>query len=374
MVVRHIAGDFHAEIKNVTYAIFLTLAMRPVGALLFGLAADRYGRRPALMASILFYATMELSTAFAPTLGWFFVLRALFGIGMGGEWGVGASLAMESVPAQTRGVLSGVLQQGYPVGYLLAAFAYKAIFPHFGWRGMFIAGFAPALVVLFIRAGVVESPVWLAQRPPHSPSAPGIGATICANWKLFLYMVALMTAFNFFSHGTQDLYPSAFLENQRRLPDETAGTITIIYNLGALLGGISFGLFSQRLGRRRAIVIASLLALPMIPLWIGATSATGLALGAFLMQFAVQGAWGVVPAHLNELSPAAVRATFPGFTYQLGNLFASGNATLQATLAASHGGNYGFALGWVVGVVAIVLSLVAWLGPEARDAALTTDK
>ena len=242
MVVRHIAGDFHAEIKDVTYAIFLTLAMRPIGALIFGLAADRYGRRPALMASILFYATMELSTAFAPTLGWFFVLRALFGIGMGGEWGVGASLAMESVPAQTRGVLSGVLQQGYPVGYLLAAFAYKTIFPHFGWRGMFIAGFAPALVVLFIRAGVKESPVWLAQHaqrgPSTGPAAPGIGATICANWKLFLYMVALMTAFNFFSHGTQDLYPSAFLEKQRHLPDETAGTITIIYNLGALLGGI----------------------------------------------------------------------------------------------------------------------------------------
>jgi SHS family lactate transporter-like MFS transporter len=377
MVVRHIAGDFHAEIKDVTYAIFLTLAMRPIGALLFGLAADRYGRRPALMASILFYATMELSTAFAPTLGWFFVLRALFGVGMGGEWGVGASLAMESVPAQTRGVLSGVLQQGYPVGYLLAALAYKIIFPHFGWRGMFIAGFAPALVVLFIRAGVKESPVWLAQRaqrgPSTGPAAPGIGATIFANWKLFLYMVALMTAFNFFSHGTQDLYPSAFLEKQRHLPDETAGTIVILYNLGALLGGISFGMFSQRLGRRRAIVMASLLALPMIPLWIGATSATGLALGAFFMQFAVQGAWGVVPAHLNELSPAAVRGTFPGFTYQLGNLFASGNATLQASLAARHGGNYGFALGWVVGVVAIVLALVAWLGPEARDASLTAN-
>ena len=378
MVVRHIAGDFHTEIKGVTYAIFLTLAMRPIGALVFGLAADRYGRRPVLMASILFYATMELSSAFAPTLGSLLVLRALFGIGMGGEWGVGASLAMESVPAQTRGVLSGILQQGYPVGYLLAALAYKTIFPHFGWRGMFIAGFVPALVVLFIRAGVEESPVWLAQQAKRNqstgPAAPGIGAVICANWKLFFYMVALMTAFNFFSHGTQDLYPSAFLENQRHLPNANVGTIVIIYNLGALLGGILFGLFSQRIGRRHAIIIASLLALPVIPLWLGATSAAGLALGAFLMQFAVQGAWGVVPAHLNELSPAAVRGTFPGFTYQLGNLLASGNAILQARLAVSHGGNYAFAMGWVVGVVAIVLALIAWLGPEARDAPLTAKK
>jgi len=378
MVVRHIAGDFHAEIKDVTYAIFLTLATRPIGALIFGLAADRWGRRPALMASILFYAAMELSTAFAPTLGWFLVLRALFGIGMGGEWGVGASLAMESVPARTRGVLSGILQEGYPVGYLLAALAYKIIFPHFGWRGMFIAGFAPALLVLLIRAGVKESPVWLAQRaqrnPSAGPAAPGMGAAICANWKLFLYMVALMAAFNFFSHGSQDLYPSVFLEKQRHLPNATVGTIVIIYNLGALFGGILFGMFSQRIGRRRAIVISSLLVLPVIPLWLGATSVASLALGAFLIQFAVQGSWGVVPAHLNELSPAAVRGTFPGFAYQLGNLLASFNAPLQAMLAASHGGNYAFALGWVVGLGAIMLALIAWFGPEARDAPLTANE
>ncbi|MGA3007809.1 MAG: MFS transporter [Opitutaceae bacterium] len=378
MVVRHIAGDFHTEIKEVTYAIFLTLAMRPIGALIFGLAADRYGRRPALMVSILFYATMELSSAFAPTLGWFLVLRALFGIGMGGEWGVGASLAMESVPVRTRGVLSGLLQQGYPVGYLLAALAYKTLFPHFGWRGMFIAGFAPALVVFFIRAGVKESPTWLAQQAQRKknigPAAPGIGAILGANWKLFLYMVGLMTALNFFSHGTQDLYPSVFLEKQRHVPNATVGTIVIIYNLGAVLGGILCGTLSQRFGRRRAIATASLLVLPMIPLWLGATSAAGLACGAFLMQFAVQGAWGVVPAHLNELSPAAVRGTFPGFAYQLGNLFASCNATLQVVLAHHHGGNYAFALGWVAGIGALALALIAWLGPEARDAPLTADE
>jgi SHS family lactate transporter-like MFS transporter len=374
MVVRHVAGDFHAEIKDVTYGIFLTLATRPVGALIFGLAADRYGRRPALMASILFYAGMELATAFAPTLGWFLALRALFGIGMGGEWGVGASLAMESAPPQTRGVLSGILQEGYPVGYLLAALAYKLIFPHFGWRGMFVAGFSPAFVVLFILAGVKESPIWLAQdakrKESAGPGSPGLGAALRANWKLFLYMVVLMTAFNFFSHGSQDLYPSAFLEKERHIPNASVGTIVIIYNLGALLGGILFGIFSQYIGRRRAIVIASLLVLPVIPIWLGATSVAALALGAFLMQFAVQGSWGVVPAHLNELSPAAVRGTFPGLAYQLGNLCASLNAPLQARLAEHHHGHYSFALGWVVGLGAFALTLLAWAGPEARDASL----
>jgi SHS family lactate transporter-like MFS transporter len=377
MVVRHIAADFHAAIKNVSAALVLTLAMRPLGALIFGLSAERWGRRPALMASILFYATMELSSAAAPSLAWLLVSRALFGIGMGGEWGVGASLAMESAPAPARGILSGILQQGYPVGYILAAVAYKTIFPHFGWRGMFVAGFLPAFLVLLIRTGVRESPAWLAQKERRASEAgfrsSGIAVAARCHWPLFLYLIVLMTAFNFFSHGTQDLYPSVFLEKQRGLSNDTTANIVIIYNLGALAGGIFFGALSQRIGRRHAIALAALLALPVIPFWIGAiggASVLALAGGAFFLQFAVQGAWGVVPAHLNELAPAAVRGILPGLAYQLGNLLASTNTLLQTALAIHHGGDYGFSLGWMVAAVAIVLAALAWFGPEKKDEAM----
>ena len=374
MVVRHVAATFHTGIGAVSIAIFLTLAMRPVGALLFGLIADRWGRRPALMESILLYAVVELLSAFSPSLGVFLTLRAIFGIGMGGVWGVGASLAMESVPAKARGLLSGILQEGYPAGYLLAALTYGLVFPHFGWQGMFVVGALPAILVLFIRIGVRESPTWVEDRAKRKAAAGsfthGLGHTLRARWPLFLYMVALMTAFNAFSHGSQDLYPSAFLEKQRGIPVETVSKIAIVYNLGAITGGVLFGAISQRIGRRRAIATGALLAIPMIPLWVGAGSAAGLAVGAFLMQFAVQGAWGVVPAHLNELSPAAVRGTFPGFAYQLGNLAAATVSPLQAYVAERRGGDYSFSLGWVVGIGAVILAVLALAGPEAREANL----
>lgn len=372
MVAGHIADEFHTTLKGVTYALVLTLAMRPVGALLFGLVADRYGRRPALMGSILLYAVVELLSGFAPSLGVFLVLRAIFGIGMGGEWGVGASLAMESVPAKSRGLLSGILQQGYPAGYLLATLVNGFAYPYLGWRGMFFIGALPAVLVLLIRMGVPESPAWIASRsaPRVAAAKPtsGIAAAVRARWPLFLYMVVLMTAFNSFSHGTQDLYPSGFLEKQRGLPLKSVTEIAIVYNLGAIAGGILFGAASQRIGRRKAIAAGALLAIPMIPFWIGASSVAGLAVGAFCLQFAVQGAWGVVPAHLNELSPTAVRGTFPGLAYQLGTLGSSFIATLEATIAGRRGNDYAFALGWVVAVVAIVLAALALAGPEARTA------
>jgi len=372
MVAGHVADEFHTTLKGVTYALFLTLAMRPVGALLFGLIADRYGRRPALMGSILLYAVVELLSGFAPSLSVFLVLRAIFGIGMGGEWGVGASLAMESVPAKSRGLLSGILQQGYPAGYLLATLVNGFAYPYLGWRGMFFIGALPAVLVLLIRMGVPESPAWIAERAnPRRAEVnrtSGIAAALRGRWPLFLYMVVLMAAFNSFSHGTQDLYPSGFLEKQRGLPLAAVTEIAIVYNLGAIVGGILFGAVSQRIGRRKAIAAGALLAVPMIPFWIGASSVAGLAAGAVCLQFAVQGAWGVVPAHLNELSPAAVRGTFPGLAYQLGDLGASFIGTLEATIADRRGNDYAFSLGWVVAVVAIVLATLALAGPEARTA------
>jgi MFS transporter, SHS family, lactate transporter len=375
MVVGAIAADFHVKNSAVSYAVFLTLATRPIGALLFGLIADHYGRRPALMASILLFAVMELLTGFAPSLASLLVLRAIFGIGMGGEWGAGASLVMETVPEKTRGLVSGILQQGYPMGYLLAALAYALVFPAWGWRGMFILGSLPPILVVLVTMGVQESPGWIRQRGNPSGAARwgAMWATLRERWPIFLYMAALMVVFNAFSHGSQDFYPSGFLQKQRGFSVTTASELTMIGCTGAISGGLLFGILSQRFGRRRSMAAAALLSLPMIPLWVGAGTFAGLAAGVFLMQFAVQGAWGVVPAHLNELSPASVRGTFPGLAYQLGNLGASFMGPFQTKLAESHDGSYSFALGWVEGIGAIVLVIMALCGPENRTARLASE-
>jgi SHS family lactate transporter-like MFS transporter len=335
--------------------------MRPLGAFLFGIAADRFGRRPTLMINILFYSFVELLSGFAPTLTVLIILRALYGIAMGGEWGIGASLTMESIPPKTRGSVSGILQAGYPTGYLLAAILYGSAFHFLGWRGMFMVGVLPALLVLFIRKNVEESPAWQERRA--QPTEPR--GTIKGNWGLFLYVILLMTLFNSFSHGTQDIYPT-FLQVQQKFSPPVVSTIAVIYNLGAIFGGLFFGAYSEHVGRRRAIIIAALLALPVIPLWAFSNNVVLLTIGAFLIQFFVQGAWGVIPVHLNELSPNSVRGTFPGFAYQLGNLFASKNGTLQASMAVSFGNNYGLALGITAGVVAALVAVVTACGPEAH--------
>jgi SHS family lactate transporter-like MFS transporter len=318
---------------------------------------------------------MELATGFAPSLGALLVLRAIFGIGMGGEWGVGASLAMETVPEKTRGLVSGILQQGYPMGYLFAALAYALVFPRFGWRGMFILGSVPPILVVLITMGVQESPGWIRQRGNPSGAARwgAMWTTLRERWPIFLYMAALMAVFNGFSHGSQDFYPSGFLQKQRGFSVTTASELTMIGCTGAIAGGLLFGILSQRFGRRRSMAAAALLSLPMIPIWVGSQSFAGLAVGVFLMQFAVQGAWGVVPAHLNELSPASVRGTFPGLAYQLGNLGASFMGPFQMRLAEAHHGSYSFALGWVEGVGAVVLIIMALAGPENRTANLAPE-
>ncbi|HJS91066.1 MAG TPA: MFS transporter [Steroidobacteraceae bacterium] len=371
-VLRHLASDFKTTITAVTLGITLTLAMRPVGAFLFGRFADRHGRRPALMASILLYSAMELATAFSPSLEAFIVLRALYGVAMGGEWGIGASLAFETVPIRSRGLVSGILQAGYPCGYLLAAVVFGLLFRHVGWRGMFVVGAAPALLVFYIFSKVPESPAWAAGRA--QPVKRSLREGLSGHWLLALYAIALMTAFNFYSHGTQDLYPT-LLGVQRGFSTTTISEIAVVYNIGAILGGMFFGALSSRLGRRRAIALAAALSLAVLPFWAYSSTAVALAIAAFAMQFMVQGAWGVVPVHLNELSPEGMRATFPGTVYQLGNLLASFNATLQAAIAAaypSHGRpDYSLALTAVCGVVAVALLVLALWGPERRDVRFT---
>ncbi len=359
-VFKDIAKEFNTDIPSVTATIFLTLAMRPLGAFIFGNLADRFGRRPTLMANILFYSVVEFLSGFAPSLTVLVMLRGLYGIAMGGEWGVGASLTMETIPPKTRGIVSGLLQAGYPSGYLLAAILYGTSYHFLGWRGMFMVGALPALLVFFIRRNVEESPVW--KQRARQPSR--ILQTIKGRWGLFIYVIILMTAFNSFSHGTQDIYPT-FLQVQHKFPPTTVSTIAIVYSIGAILGGLVFGTFSERIGRRRAIIIAALLTLPVIPLWAFSNNVIMLSIGAFLIQFFVQGAWGVIPVHLNELSPDSVRGTFPGFTYQLGNLFASKNGTIQTTLAVSLGNNYGLALAITAVIVASAVAIVTALGTEA---------
>src|ERR1700730_9843516 len=343
-VLKDIAQEFGTDISSVTLAILLTLAMRPIGAFIFGRAADRWGRRPTLMVDVFLYSIIEFASGFSPNLTVLIVLRALYGVAMGGDWGVGVSLTMESIPPHARGLVSGLLQSGYPAGYFLASIVYGLLFPIIGWRGMFMVGVLPALLVLYIRRHVPESPSW----EPGAAARSSTMSVVRSHWRLGIYAVLLMTAFNFFSHGTQDLYPT-FLQIQHGFGPHEVGLIAVIYNVGAIIGGISFGSLSERFGRRRIIIIAAVLSLIVLPLWAFAASAVWLAIGAFLMQVMVQGAWGVIPVHLNELSPDDARGTFPGFVYQLGNLIASFNATLQAGIAAHYGGNYALALAVVAG-------------------------
>jgi SHS family lactate transporter-like MFS transporter len=364
-----IATEFQVDHKAVAEGIFLTLAMRPFGSLFFGWLAERYGRRRVLMINIVSYSVCELASAFAPDLATLLALRALFGFAMGGEWGVGAALALESLPAKGRGLFSGILQEGYVVGYLLAAALFAVGFETLGWRGMFVVGAAPALLVLYIRASVDESPAWLAGREERLPGVRDAMAAVRTQWPSFLFMVVLMTCFAAFSHGSQDLYPT-FLQSQHGFDAPTTGTIAVVYNLGALCGGICFGALSERLGRRRSIALAALLALPVIPWWAWAATPVGFAAGAFVMQFMVQGAWGIVPAHLNELSPPRARAVLPGFAYQLGNLLTSRIAPIQAGIAEARGGDLAEPLAWTVAVVAVALAALVWLGGEAKSVEL----
>jgi SHS family lactate transporter-like MFS transporter len=362
-VLSKAAADFHVSLKDqMTLAITVTLAFRPLGALIFGLLADRYGRRRPMMANLVFFSIMEVCSGLAPNFATFMVCRALFGIGMGGEWGVGAALSMEKAPPRWRGIFSGLLQQGYPCGYLLAACCFRFLPEDWSWRSLFIIGGLPALLAIFVRYKVKESDVWRRNRPE---TWAGLGHAIARHWKLFIYLTVLMTMMNFASHGTQDLYPS-FLEQERHFTKAQVGNTAIIYNLGAMLGGVCFGLLSDRFGRRRSMVLALLLAVGMIPMWCGHMGGGLLVLGAFLIQFTVQGAWGVIPAHITELSPGAVRGFLPGFAYQCGVLLAGNAAHIEAQL--SKHGTYSGAMAVTAFAAFCLGAVVIILGPERKAA------
>ncbi len=405
-VLKDVAAEFHAPLAAVTVALTLTLGFRAVGAFIFGRLADRFGRRPVLMADVAAYSLLAFATAFSPSLIGFFVLRALFGVAMGGEWGVGASLTMETIRPESRGIVSGLLQSGYPCGYLLASLVFFVLYPHIGWRGMFMVGVIPALLILYIRRHVPESPGWQKQGKAQASltGMPEIGMLVLylasfiaailllgglGVWSfaitlipmvaaviyfrghrtIALFAIVLMAAFNFFSHGTQDLYPT-FLQVERHFDHATVSLIAIVYNVGAIAGGILFGTLSQRYGRRRMMAVTALLAVAVSPLWAFAPSAALLGVGAFAMQFFVQGCWGIVPAYLNEISPPDARGTFPGTVYQLGNFLAASNAPIQAAIATSFAGRYSIGLISVAVISAVVIAALTFVAREARGADL----
>jgi SHS family lactate transporter-like MFS transporter len=365
-VLTKAAAEFHVKLETMEKVIPITLAFRPVGAFIFGLAADRFGRRRPMMANLVFFSAMEMLSGWAPNFTVFVIARALFGVGMGGEWGVGASLAMEKVPARWRGLLSGFLQQGYSTGYLLAACCYRFMPADWSWRTLFYIGGLPALLAIFIRMRVKESAVW--QRHKHADWGQ-LWRGIARNWPLFLYLTLLMTMMNSISHGTQDLYPT-FMERERGFTRNQRANVAILHNIGALLGGICFGLLSDKFGRRRSMCAALILALAIVPLWSGGATLGWLALGAFGVQFMVQGAWGVIPAHITELSPSAVRGFLPGFAYQCGVCLAGYVVAFQGNLAARLN-SFSTAMAWTAVSVFIAGIAVIAFGPEKKGGDFT---
>lgn len=365
-LITDIARAFGKTRPEVAFTLTLTLAMRPIGALIFGIMADRYGRRLPMTINIVFYALMSALSGLAPTFTAFLVLRALFGIGMGGQWGVGASLVLESVSPRWRGVLSGLLHQGYSLGNLLAALAFLTVYPRMtainptdAWRVMFFLGGLPALLSIFVLLNVKESAAWQEHRTDWRTYLRSMPAA----WRRFLYLVLLLTAMGFISHGTQDLYPT-FLQQQRHFSPSHVAETTMLSMVGAIIGGLVIGYCSDRFGRRRAMIGAAFGALLVVPLWIAAPTSALIVLGGFLMQFFVQGAWGVIPAHVNELSPANLRGFLPGFAYQLG-MVCAGIAPYIETVIGEHF-SYAQSMGFLAAGALVVGMIVIGLGPEAH--------
>src|SRR3984893_11347357 len=362
-----LARQFGVSKKDIVLTTTVTLAMRPIGALLFGLLADRFGRRVPLMANVVYFSIIELLCGFAPSYRVFLILRALFGIGMGGEWGVGASLAMEAAPVRWRGILSGILQSGYSIGFLLASLAARFLLPAWGWRPMFWIGALPALLALYIRTKVPESEAWKQNR---ASSTGQVIRIVAQGWKRLLYLVVLMTFMMFMSHGTQDLYPD-FLKEVHRLSARVVANIAIFYSVGAVIGAIIFGHLSQVAGRRKSMIAALGLCLVIIPLWAFGGSFAILVIAPFVMQMGVQGAWGVIPVHLNEMSADATRGLMPGLTYQLGILFASPTNAIQYALRDHVG--YRWAIAGFEIVTILTLVVLLWFGKEAHSRSFVRD-
>ena len=378
-IVGDIAKEFNVEKGTVLFGITLTLGFRWLGALVFGTLSDRFGRRGPLMASVLIYSILEFATGFsADDHG---VSRPARAVRHCDGRRMGASVPhspSSRCPIKHAAFFSGVLQQGYATGYLLAAVVFYLVYPHFGWRAMFFVGVIPALLVLYIRLAIPESEAWQERKARNVGHTGNLFTAFQKQPGLFIFAIVLMSAFNFMSHGSQDLYPT-FLRDQRHFDPGITSLLSIIANVGAIVGGTVFGGLSQSWGRKRAIVTSSLIGILVIPLWAFSASTALLALGAFLIQFFVQGAWGVIPIHLNELSPGIVRGTFPGFAYQIGNLISAGSSQIENHYAktsfpiGADGADYGKALAIIMLGVFLLVAIVTALGPERKGVDFATD-
>ncbi|KAI0074125.1 MFS general substrate transporter [Panus rudis PR-1116 ss-1] len=386
--VTHLTVQFDKKTKDITTAITLTLLLRSVGAVIFGVLSDRFGRKWPLVANLLVVALLELGSGFVNTFSAFLAVRSLFGIAMGGIWGLAASTGLENLPVEARGLASGILQQGYAVGYLLAAVINLNLVPSVsaGWRALFWTGAGISLFAAFIRMLLPESEVFLRAKALEKARGKTTKhktkvfmhetwVMLKRHWLLCIYAVLLMTGFNFLSHGSQDLYPT-YLQQSKGFSDHNATVATIIGNCvsSSHSGGAIAGWLSQYIGRRLTIIIFVLAIGAFIPLWILPSSFGALAAGAFCIQFGVQGAWGVIPIQLAEMSPPAFRATFPGVAYQVGNMVSSASAQIEATggdnLKTTIPGkpglvpDYATVQGILIGVVAAFVIIVTIIGPE----------
>lgn len=357
---------FHVGKPAIVWSLTMTLAMRPVGAFLFGALADRFGRRKPLIGCVVFFSTVTVLSGFAPTYVVFLAMRALYGIGMGGYWGIGASYAMESAPRRRRGVLSGMMQGGYPGGYLLAAIGMQTIAPRFGWQAMFVVGTIVAVLIVLITLKAPESDAWKLHR---QPSYKAMIVIMLEYKKALAYLLLLMTVMTCLSHGTQDLYPDflksiPWVAHASVLGMKATYGIPVLYNTGAIIGALIFGQLSEKIGRRHTIMLALVLCLISMPAWAFGGTLLAIVLGSCFMQMGVQGAFGVIPAHLNELSPSAIRGLFTGFVYQLGILLSSPLSPLQNLLQRHFG--YSWALVTFEVCVIVCLLLIIGFGPEHR--------
>lgn len=361
-----LAAHFRVGKADIVYTLTLTLAMRPVGALVFGSLADRFGRKWPLVICVLYFSSMTILSGLSTSFAMFAVMRGLYGLGMGGYWGIGASYAMESAPPRLRGVLSGLLQAGYPIGYLIAAVAMQTVTARLGWRSAFFIGAPVALLIALFTWLAPESEAWHTQR---AASIQVIFRSLWSHGRIFVYLLVVMAIMLCLSHGTQDLYPD-FLKSLPGIAErKIIGMnllygIPVLYNLAAIVGSLFFGFLSERIGRRASMMIALVAALGSIPAWAFGTTVAALVLGSCAMQAGVQGAWGVIPAHITELSPPSVRGLFPGFVYQLGFLIASPATMIELKLKQMLG--YSWALTTFEGAVILTLLALFYFGPEAR--------
>ncbi|KAJ8103622.1 major facilitator superfamily domain-containing protein [Lipomyces tetrasporus] len=383
LTASEIAADLNRTVADITWGITLVLMLRSVGAIAFGLLADKYGRKWPFIANCVLFLVLELGTGFVQTYAQFLGVRALFGIAMGGIYGNCAATALEDCPLKARGIISGLLQQGYAFGYLLAVVFNRALTSTtaHGWRSLFWFGAGPPVLIIIFRMCLPETDAYKAQKQLERESRTGAfmqmaKASFKEYWHIMIYLVIIMAGFNFMSHGSQDLYPTMLSVQLEFRADRSTVTMCVA-NLGAITGGILFGHMSDFIGRRLSIMIACVLGGALIYPWAFVRN-DGIMAAVFFLQFMVQGAWGVIPIFLSELSPPALRAFVVGLAYQLGNLASSASSTIEATIgarfpldsqASSTVKRYDYAkvmaifMGCVFGYVLVV----TFLGPENRS-------